>query len=329
MITFQLYWNMLRSSYGSLVENITSFTKAGGAAQRVIALLDNLPDINPDEGEQVEEVKGDIELRDVEYYYQMRPDIKVLKGINLNIKSGQVCALVGKSGSGKSTMIHLLMRFYDPKSGGILLDGKDYRQLNPISLRKHIGIVAQDTELFNLTIEENIAYGVEDNYTKEELYQAAKLANAHDFITEFDEGYETRVGEGGLRLSGGQKQRIALARVFLRKPKLLFLDEATSALDSESEAAVQEAIDTLISLGGCTVVLVAHRLSTVINADLIGVVHEGRIVELGTHNELLKKKGIYEKLVKRQVARMANTIQESEKDKQVDIIDTLIEQMNV
>uniref|UniRef100_A0A6B2L0F6 ABC transmembrane type-1 domain-containing protein n=1 Tax=Arcella intermedia TaxID=1963864 RepID=A0A6B2L0F6_9EUKA len=331
LITFQLYWNMLRNSYSTLVENVNAFTKAGGAAQRVMSLLDNLPDINPDEGEQVKDVKGLIELKDVEYFYQMRPDHKVLKGVNLAIQPGQVCALVGKSGGGKSTLIHLLMRFYDPKAGGLYLDGKDYRQLNPLSLRQHIGIVAQDTQLFNMTIEENIAYGLGRDYTKEELYGAAKLANAHEFILEFDEGYETRVGERGTRLSGGQKQRIALARVFLRKPKLLFLDEATSALDSESEALVQEAIDNLIARGGCTVVLVAHRLSTVINADTIGVVHQGRIVEQGTHDELLKQKGIYAQLVKHQVARMANTIEEANNSakKPNDLIDTLIEQLNV
>jgi len=223
------------------------------------------------------------------------------------------------------------MRFYDPRAGGISLDGKNYRSLNPISLRRHIGIVAQDTQLFNMTVEENIAYGM-DKYTKQQVIEAAKLANAHDFIMEFDEGYETRVGERGVRLSGGQKQWIALARVFLRKPKLLFLDEATSALDSESEALVQEAIDTLIARGGCTVILVAHRLSTVINADVIGVVHQGKIVEQGTHEELLNQNGIYAQLVKRQLSRMANTLDDtddSKKKKPNDVIDTLIDQIKL
>jgi len=333
LITFQLYWNMLRNSYSTLVENVNSFTRAGGAAQRVMSLLDNLPDINPDEGLKLKDVTGNIELRNVQFHYQMRPDKQVLKGIDLHIRTGQVCALVGKSGGGKSTIIHLLMRFYDPRGGSIFLDGVDYREINPLSLRKNIGIVAQDTQLFNMTIEQNIAYGLE-SYTKEELHDAARAASAHDFISEFDEGYETRVGERGVRLSGGQKQRIALARVFLRKPKLLFLDEATSALDSESEALVQEAIDKLIARGGCTVVLVAHRLSTVINADIIGVVHQGKIVESGTHDELLKQKGIYAQLVKRQVARMANTIEETNEDntkgkKPLDVIDTLIDQIKI
>jgi ATP-binding cassette subfamily B protein len=297
-----------------------------------MSLLDNLPDINPDQGIKLEEVIGNIELRNVEFHYQMRPDRKVLKGVDINIKPGQVCALVGKSGGGKSTIIHLLMRFYDTRGGSIYLDGTEYREINPLSLRQNIGIVAQDTQLFNMTIEQNIAYGL-DHYTKEELYDAARAANAHDFILEFDEGYETRVGERGVRLSGGQKQRIALARVFLRKPKLLFLDEATSALDAESEALVQEAIDKLITRGGCTVILVAHRLSTVINADIIGVVHQGKIVESGTHDDLLKQKGIYAQLVKRQVARMANTLDDtsdnSKGKKPLDVIDSLIDQIKL
>jgi len=225
------------------------------------------------------------------------------------------------------------MRFYDTRGGGIYLDGVEYREINPLSLRSNIGIVAQDTQLFNMTIEQNIAYGTE-NYTKQELFDAARAANAHEFILEFDEGYETRVGERGVRLSGGQKQRIALARVFLRKPKLLFLDEATSALDAESEALVQEAIDKLISRGGCTVILVAHRLSTVINADIIGVVHQGKIVERGTHDELLGQNGIYAQLVKRQVARMANTIDDTDPEKTggkkpLDVIDALIDQIKI
>ncbi len=180
--------------------------------------------------------------------------------------------------------------------------------------------------MFNLTIEQNIAYGVE-SYEQEELYNAARLANAHDFISSFDEGYQTRVGEHGTRLSGGQKQRIALARVFLRKPKLLFLDEATSSLDAESEALVQDAIDKLIGMKNCTVVLVAHRLSTVINADKIAVIDNGMVAEQGTHEELLKMGGIYAKLVKRQVQKMQNTLEQNKdpNKEKTDIIDALID----
>jgi len=326
LITFQLYWNMINSSYQSLTGVVSSFTRAGGAAQRVMSLLDNMPDIDPSQGEPVKNIKGDITLEDVEFFYQMRPDQQILKGINLTIAAGQVCALVGKSGGGKSTLIHMLMRFYDPKKGRILLDGKDLTTLNPIDYRRNLGIVAQETQLFNMTIEENIAYGV-DHYTQDQLYDAAKLANCHDFIVTFDEGYQTRVGEHGTRLSGGQKQRIALARVFLRRPKLLFLDEATSSLDAESEALVQEAIDKLIRIGNCTVVLVAHRLSTVINADKIAVVDSGTIAEEGTHQQLLEKGGIYAKLVKRQVQKMQNTLEQSKDPKEqqsADVIDNLI-----
>merc|ERR1711871_1510265 len=213
-----------------------------------------------------------------------------------------VVALVGRSGGGKSTLAHLLMRFYDPRKGAIFLNGIDYKKYNLSTLHKSIGIVAQDTSLFNRTIEENIAYGL-DEYTPDEVCEAGRLANAHDFIMELDEGYQTKIGERGVRLSGGQKQRIALARVFLRKPKLLILDEATSALDTESEALVQESIDRLISTGGCTVVLIAHRLSTVLNADTIAVVDKGQIVEHGTHQDLVEKNGLYAQLVNRQESR--------------------------
>jgi len=222
-------------------------------------------------------------------------------------------------------MIHLLLRFYDPKEGRIVLDGRDLTELNPTSVRKNIGIVAQDTQLFNLTIEENIAYGVDD-YTQEDLYEAARLANAHDFIQSFDDGYKTRVGERGVRLSGGQKQRIAIARVLLRRPSLLLLDEATSSLDTESEAQVQEAIDNLMAMGECTVILVAHRLSTVVNADKIAVLDNGTIVEQGTHAELLDMNGVYARLVQRQLARMQNTLPQDEEQakKPLDLIDSLI-----
>ena len=232
----------------------------------------------------------------------MRPDQKVLKGLDLHIKPNTVCALVGRSGGGKSTIAHLLMRFYDPKAGRILVDGVDYCDVNLQWMHGHMGLVAQDTQLFGATIEQNITYGLE-SYSMEQVIAAARLANAHDFISSFDEGYQTRVGEKGQRLSGGQKQRIAIARVLLRKPRLLLLDEATSALDTESESQVQEAIDRMIQAltGGCTVVVIAHRLSTVMNADQIAVIDGGNVVEQGRHGELLALEGIYHKLVNKQL----------------------------
>eukprot|EP00808_Paulinella_micropora_P022828 g77590.t1 len=313
LMAFQLYWNMMNGAYQSLAGSINDFTRAAGAAHRVMQLLDNLPDIDPEKGKKIEAatMQGTLELKNVEFFYQLRPDNAVIKKVNLSIPAGKVLALVGRSGGGKSTLVHLLMRFYDPRSGSIALDGTDLVDLSPRSLHNNIGLVAQDTQLFATTIEENICYGVDD-CTQEEIYQAAKKANAHDFIMDFENGYQTRVGDRGIRLSGGQKQRIAIARIMLRKPKLLFLDEATSSLDSESEALVQDALDKLIAEGGCTIVLVAHRLSTVVNAAKIAVIDNGQIKEQGTHQELIEKKGVYARLVAKQVARQQNLLDEEE-----------------
>ena len=250
-------------------------------------------------------------MHGVRFAYQMRPDKDVLKEVSLHIPAGSVCAFVGKSGGGKSTLIHLLMRFYDPKAGRITMDGASMTSLNMRCLHRWVGLVAQDTQLFAESVTKNITYGLEDSeWTMDDVIAAATEANAHEFISEFDEGYATRVGERGVRLSGGQKQRIAIARVLLRRPKLLFLDEATSALDSESEALVQEALDRVIGSGGCTIVLVAHRLSTVMSADQIAVVGDGAILERGTHAQLLALDGKYAKLVSRQLHRDSNVIPE-------------------
>jgi ABC-type multidrug transport system fused ATPase/permease subunit len=320
LITYQLYWNMLNNSYKVLIDIVTQFTRAAGAAQRVLSLMDNIPDIDPEAGDELVQFEGELRFVDVRFHYQMRPDQPVLSGVNLTIDAGTVCALVGRSGGGKSTMVHMLLRFYDPKEGEIQIDGKNLTSLNLRSVHKHIGIVAQDTQLFANTIRQNIAYGLEEgSYTDEDIFEAARQAFAHDFITGFPEGYDTRCGERGVRLSGGQKQRIAIARVFLRRPRMLFLDEATSALDTESEALVQEALDKLILLDGVkrTVVLVAHRLSTVMNADKIAVIDKGRVVEEGNHDKLVDAGGVYSKLVSRQIAKQASTLDDGDEGEAV------------
>eukprot|EP00392_Amoebophrya_sp_AT5.2_P012436 g12539.t1 len=257
---------------------------------------------------------GEIELENVHFKYATRPENPVLNGINLKLRPNTVTALVGKSGGGKSTVIHLLLKFYDPTSGRILLDGRDMNALNAQDVRNFIGLVAQDTQLFASSILDNLLYGLPNRETipTAAVVEACKLANAHEFIMETEDKYQTRVGEKGVMLSGGQKQRLALARCFLRKPKLLFLDEATSALDAENEALVQEGIDRLLQQCESTVLLIAHRLSTVMNADQIAVISGGEIVELGDHKSLVAlekwneeegamKKGIYARLVDRQM----------------------------
>eukprot|EP00850_Spirogloea_muscicola_P007655 SM000039S14485 [mRNA] locus=s39:386760:390769:+ [translate_table: standard] len=325
LITFQLYWNLIQSGYQSIMSVLMSLTRAAGAAQRVLSLIDALPDIDPNSGTKLSSVEGELKLEDLHFHYQMRPQHPVLQGVSLTIPKGSVCALVGRSGGGKSTLVHLLMRFYDPVKGSILLDGWDLRSLNLKTVHQHMGLVAQDTQMWASSIEENITYGL-PSYTQEELENAARSANAHDFIMRFPEGYATRVGERGVRLSGGQRQRVAIARMLLRKPKILLLDEATSALDTESEALVQAALDRLISEGNRTVVLVAHRLSTVRNADMIAVIDKGAVVEQGTHDELLQKKdGVYEKLVRRQLQRTANTLDETGVDTS-DVISSLLDE---
>ena len=313
LITYQLYWNMMNGAYQALVDIVNTFTRAAGAAQRVFALMDSLPDIDPDVGKVVlrSQLQGRLTFDKVEFTYQMRPDHPVIKGLTLDVPAGSTCALVGRSGSGKSTLVHLLLRFYDPSAGCVRLDGVPLPEWNLRSLHRQVALVAQDTQLFAGTILDNITYGLdEDSYTRADVEEAARGANAFDFVSELPEGFLTRVGERGTRMSGGQKQRIAIARCLLRKAKILLLDEATSALDAESEASVQQALDKLISSGGATVILVAHRLSTVMNAHKIAVVNSGNVIEEGNHDELIARNGAYSMLVHKQLSRQAKVVEQ-------------------
>jgi len=305
LITFQLYWNMMNTAFISLGNVFNDLIRSSSAAERCFSLIDAKPEVDPDAGEVLnrDDVKGFLTLRGVQFRYRTRPENLVLKGVDLEMRPGTTTAIVGKSGGGKSTLVHLLMRFYEPTDGSILLDGKDMKDLSSRAVRTFCGFVSQDTQLFASSIEENLCYGLGREHTREEMEEACKAANAHDFIMEMEDEYDTRVGEKGVMLSGGQRQRLAIARCFLRRPKLLFLDEATSALDAENEALVQGSIETLISRGDCTVTLIAHRLSTVIDSTQIAVVHKGNIIELGPHDDLMDKNGVYAALVKRQMSK--------------------------
>ena len=263
--------------------------------ERFIEIMDAEPEKDVENAVNLEKVEGHIELRNVEYSYDEEKE--VLRGINLSIEKGKKFALVGPSGGGKTTICHLIPHFYDIHSGDILIDGQSINTLTRESVRKSIGIVQQDIYLFNASIKENILYGKLDA-TDEEVYEAAKRANIHDYIMSLENGYETQIGERGVRLSGGQKQRLSIARVFLKNPPILILDEATSALDNTTEILIQQALDDLCK--GRTTLVVAHRLSTIKNADEIAVVADGQIVEQGTHDQLIALNGEYADLYRLQ-----------------------------
>lgn len=267
--------------------------ESSAAGKRIFEILDTEPQIkDAADPLPLDEFRESIEFNSVSFSYN--GNIRVLKGIDITITKGEVIAIVGPSGSGKSTLVDLIPRFYDPGDGQILIDGIDLRKLKVQSLRNKIGIVTQETILFNDTVRNNIAYGLE-GFPMEKIISAAKAANAHDFIMDMPKQYESIIGERGVKLSGGERQRLSLARAILKNPPILILDEATSALDTESEILVQEAIDRLMS--GRTSIVIAHRLSTVQHADRIIVLDEGRIVEIGKHTELLASpKGLYKKL---------------------------------
>lgn len=298
--SFLIYTLIMAFSLGGISELWADLMRASGAAERVFELLDRNPAIPLADGERPAEVAGRIELSGVVFAYPSRKDVPVLQGLDLVIEPGEVVALVGPSGAGKSTIASMLLRLYDPTSGRVALDGADLRKISPEWLRQKVGVVSQEPLLFSCSVADNVKYG-RTTATMAEVVAAAKAANAHDFVSRFPEGYETLVGERGVKLSGGQKQRVAIARAVLKDPKILVLDEATSALDAESEHLVKEALDRLMK--GRTTLIIAHRLSTVMGADRVLVIEDGKIVQNGKHAVLMQEEGLYKKLVERQLDR--------------------------
>ncbi|XP_039146012.1 ABC transporter B family member 19 [Dioscorea cayenensis subsp. rotundata] len=289
------------NSVAETVSMAPEIIRGGESIRSVFSILNRGTRIDADDpdSESVDSIRGEIELRHVDFTYPSRPEVSIFKDLNLRIRAGQSQALVGASGSGKSSVIALIERFYDPTAGKVMIDGKDIRRLHLKSLRMKIGLVQQEPVLFAANIFDNIAYG-KDNATEAEVIEAAKAANVHGFVSALPDGYKTAVGERGVQLSGGQKQRIAIARAVLKDPAVLLLDEATSALDAESEAMLQEALERLMR--GRTTVIVAHRLSTIRGVDSIAVVQDGRITEQGSHGELIARgpEGAYSKLLQLQ-----------------------------
>ncbi|TKW26095.1 hypothetical protein SEVIR_3G163501v4 [Setaria viridis] len=287
-------------SLGEATPCVTGFVSGRAAGYRMLQIIQRKPEIDPKgtDGIVLANIKGDIELRNVYFSYPSRPDQLVFDGFSLHVLCGKTMAIVGEGGSGKSTVISLVERFYDPQAGEVLVDGVNIKSLRLEWLRGKIGLVSQEPLLFAISIWENITYGKEDA-TDEEIMAATKLANAANFIDKLPNGLDTMVGEHGAQLSGGQKQRIAITRAILKNPQILLLDEATSALDMESERVVQEALNRIMQ--GKTTIIVAHRLSTKKDADTISVVHHGIVVEQGTHTELLRNpNGAYFQLIQLQ-----------------------------
>ncbi|HDI6843049.1 TPA: SAV1866 family putative multidrug efflux ABC transporter [Staphylococcus aureus] len=293
LAAFVGYLELLFGPLRRLVASFTTLTQSFASMDRVFQLIDEDYDIKNGVGAQPIEIKqGRIDIDHVSFQYNDN-EAPILKDINLSIEKGETVAFVGMSGGGKSTLINLIPRFYDVTSGQILIDGHNIKDFLTGSLRNQIGLVQQDNILFSDTVKENILLG-RPTATDEEVVEAAKMANAHDFIMNSPQGYDTEVGERGVKLSGGQKQRLSIARIFLNNPPILILDEATSALDLESESIIQEALDVLSK--DRTTLIVAHRLSTITHADKIVVIENGHIVETGTHRELIAKQGAYEHL---------------------------------
>lgn len=295
LLSFVLYTMVIGSAIGGVGSLYTNLAGAIGATERVQEIMRSIPEFDIyEQADRVNKLDGNIAFKNLEFAYPSRPDTMVLKDINIDINKGQKVALVGHSGSGKSTMVQLLMAFYHPISGSIKIDGEDVHQMDLKTLRSNIGIVPQEVLMFGGTIRENILYGKHDA-SEEELREAAHLSNCLEFINQFPEGFDTIVGERGIKLSGGQKQRIAIARAILKNPTILVLDEATSSLDAESEKLVQEALYRLME--NRTSIIIAHRLSTIRDVDCIYVIDQGIIVESGDHDTLIQNsEGLYKQL---------------------------------
>ena len=287
--------NLFLGPVNTLIRFVEQYQNGVAGFERFVEIMDVEPEPDGANATDVARLRGEIEFTDLSYGYET--DREVLRNISLKIEEGKTFALVGPSGGGKTTLCHLIPHFYDVRSGSLRIDGIEIHDITLASLRRNIGIVQQDIYLFNASIRDNILYGRLDA-TEEEVIEAAKRANIHDYIMSLDEGYDTVIGERGVRLSGGQKQRLCIARVFLKNPPILILDEATSALDNATEILIQQALDELCR--GRTTLVVAHRLSTIKNADEIAVVSEGRIVERGDHNALIEQNGIYASLYRQQ-----------------------------
>jgi len=296
---FILFSVFVAASLGSIPEIMSQLQITSGATERIRDLIDEELEPNYEVGSDLSLV-GSMQAKGIEFSYPSRPEGKVLNGVDFEVNTGECVALVGPSGGGKSTVFSLLLGFYQGHAGELTFDGKKISDIGLKSLRSSIAVVPQEVLLFGGSIMENIAYG-RPTATEDEIIEAAKQANAHAFISEFENAYETKVGPRGIKLSGGQRQRVAIARAILADPKILLLDEATSALDSESERLVQSALDTLME--GRTSMIIAHRLSTVRNADRILVLQNGKIVENGSHDELMANNGTYKLLAETQLGR--------------------------
>jgi ABC-type multidrug transport system fused ATPase/permease subunit len=304
LVAFQIYWGILQESFMAVRSDWTrlnSFTKEGSSIRKIFEILESVPSIKQDVGTKLLPTeKIVVKIESVSFSYE-HGRTKAIEDISLQLLPGTVTALVGRSGSGKSTISQLLLRLYDPDSGKITFNGQDIRDFKPINLRQLIGVVAQNTELFEGSIRDNLIFGATGSIPNEEIFDACKLANAHEFILGLLNGYDTQTGEKGCPLSGGQKQRLSFARCLLRKPKILLLDEATSSLDLDNEMFVTETIEKLRATTDCAILLIAHRLSTVRKANNIVVLEKGRLIEQGNHKQLLaKKNGLYATLIERQ-----------------------------